>query len=151
MRKDLKLLMRAIEPQVIGLLIAHGYIKSESTKFSNMVLTSKGKEATGFQDPILTSEWLKTWRLKWPPEARASENVIREKLNRFLLEVDVTLTEISQATDRWLAQKEYPYCGHSRHFFYKLEHDGEFSRCYEMIEIIRDEKTSVADDEITVM
>lgn len=139
MRKDLQLLLRAIEPQVIGMLIANDYITSASTKYSDMKLTAKGKSATGMDDPLITEEWLKGWRSKWPVESRASMKIIREKINRFLLENDVEIREIEKATDRWLEMHNYPYCGYARHFFYKQERGEEFSRCMELIEILRDE------------
>lgn len=138
-RKDIEVLLRHIEPQIVGILISHGLVTASKRRFANISLTQRGKAISNLSDILITEEWLKKWQLLWPPNFRGSRRIIRDKLNRFLLEHDTTLENIIAVTESWLVRKRPPYCGEAKYFFYKIEKDGtEISRCEECLELIED-------------
>ena len=148
MRKDIQKLVYKIEKQVVGILITHGYVTSKSKTFVDIDITQKGKALLGVSDPLITEQWLKDWRYKWPSGFRGTPKIIRTKINKFLREnKNTSLDDINNATDTWLAQKPAPYCGDAKYFFYKKDSSGgEQSRCEEVLEEMKDDTISVEDD-----
>jgi len=120
MRKDILKLIKLIEKQIVGILIAKGWAKSKEYSFSTLTLTPMGKREINSSDPLITDDWIKQWRNLWPPNMRGQVSVIREKLNNFLMEYNVTLEEITQATEKHLSANQAPYCGKAIYFFLKI-------------------------------
>lgn len=153
LRKDLERLVRLIEPQVVGILIAQGYVTSKERKFSDFKLTQKGKAAINMGDSLITNEWIKSWRFLWPASYRSTNGAVRDKLSRFLLEhEDVSLKDIKRATQKWLAENQPPYCGKANYFFYKVQADKtEISRCEEYLELIEEQDQISDQSNITIL
>jgi len=139
MRKDVIKLLRHVESQVVSILIAHGLVKSEKKKFSDMRLTQKGKSVAGRDDPYITDEWLKEYRLTWPSKQRSNIKVLREKISDFIYENGYTLDEIEQATKKYLKDYKPPYCGKHQYFFSKRVDGIKTSRCLDYMDI-KDER-----------
>lgn len=134
MRKDLRKLIQLIEPQIIGILITKGLITTLSKNFSDMELTVEGKARTGESDELISNEWIEKWRDLWPVSHKGNKEVIRSKLNRFLLNHDYTIDDILEATQIHLNKNSPPYCGNANYFFYKKDKKEEISRCLEILE-----------------
>ena len=154
LRKDLEKLIRLVEPQLIGILISNGYVSSKKKKFSDITFTQKGKSAIGMGDMLITDEWLQEWRSLWPTGKKGTPRAVRDKLNRFMMENDCSLEQVTKCAEYWLAEHQSPYCGHAGNFFYKLEQGNtEISRCTEVLEIIKEidkDSINVYDDNLII-
>lgn len=148
MRKDLKKLLLRFQPQIIGILEAHGYATSTNGKFSGLKLTNTGKGLLDVDDLIITEEWIKEWRFMWPVGKRGNQNVVRDKLSTFIMEKDCSLNEIIDATNLWFQKNDPMYVGNANNFFYKQEKDITVSRCEEYLEMLKEESSSSDDIEI---
>lgn len=139
-RKDLEKLLKHIEPQVMGILISHGLVTSKNLKFSDLQITTKGKNLIGQSDPVITDEFIDLYRSKFPSLLKGNKNTVREKLNVFLMENEVTLEKILEAVDLWISTRDSSrYVGKADNFIY-LNQDGvRKSRLMECIEALEEE------------
>lgn len=145
-RKDITKLILYLESSIVKLLKSHNLITRGSKNLRSAELTPEAMVLIGEDDELVTEEWIQEWRKLWPKGQRGDMGVIRKKLNRFLQEEDVTLKEISRATEAYIAAQSNPkYAGTANNFFYKQDNEqgGVISRCQQWIEDI-DEDNEVS-------
>ena len=140
MRKDYWKLVDEIQPQVISILIARGYVevidKNGPYKWGNCKITKDGEKVTKIIE--VNETFLLEYLKLWPAGYRSTKSLVKAKLARFLTEHDCSEEDIILATKKWLLDKRTPYHGKADFFFYKEISGGEESRCEEYIELIKE-------------
>lgn len=139
MNKEIIKLIKIVENQIVSILLVHGYIELIDTtgpyKFSNIRVSIKGEDALD-KHYLVTDSQVQEYRLLWPIGYRGSNKLVKEKMERFILENECTFEQIMLAAKKYLKVWDTPYHGKAQFFFYKIENGEEISRAEEYLDDI---------------
>lgn len=132
-------LIKEIEPNVISILIAKGFVqlvdKKGPYKWGNCKITKEGEQVTKVVD--VKDTFLVEYMKLWPAGYRSTKSLVKAKAARFITEHSCSEEDIIKATKKWLSEKRTPYHGKADFFFYKQITGGEESRCEEYLELTK--------------
>lgn len=143
MSKSFIQLVRAIQKQVIGILLVHDYVQliddEKGYKFANCVITQKGKKRINSKAIYVSEMQTQAYRKLFPPGRKGPGLIaVQENLEKFMQQHDASIEEIMTLTKVYIDSiNDLQYVKNASYFLYKRDSGVLTSTAEEYLDQIR--------------